>query len=118
MNLFIKQLHETISATKPWVKFGVSPFGIYRNKKNSSIGSETNGLQNYDDLYADVLMWVNNGWIDYLVPQLYWEIGHKSADYETLIKWWNQHTSNGTSIPQNAHFILVKILNVPQRRPT
>ena len=93
VNLFIKQLHETISAAKPWVKFGVSPFGIYRNKKNSSIGSETNGLQNYDDLYADVLMWVNNGWIDYLVPQLYWEIGHKSADYETLIKWWNQHTS-------------------------
>ena len=93
VNLFIKQLHETISAAKPWVKFGVSPFGIYRNKKNSPIGSETNGLQNYDDLYADVLMWVNNGWIDYLVPQLYWEIGHKSADYETLIKWWNQHTS-------------------------
>ena len=93
VNVFIQQLHKTISEAKPWVKFGVSPFGIYRNKKNSPIGSDTNGLQNYDDLYADVLMWVNNGWIDYLVPQLYWEIGHKAADYETLIKWWNTHSS-------------------------
>ncbi len=91
VNLFVKQLHETVHKTKPWVKFGVSPFGIYRNKKTSYIGSETNGLQNYDDLYADVLLWINNGWIDYCVPQLYWQIGHKAADYETLIKWWNQY---------------------------
>jgi hypothetical protein len=48
-------------------------------------------LQNYDDLYADVLLWVNEGWIDYCVPQLYWEIGHKAADYDTLIRWWNDH---------------------------
>ncbi len=56
-----------------------------------SIGSATNGLQNYDDLYADVLMWINNGWLDYCVPQLYWEIGNKAADYETLIRWWNKY---------------------------
>lgn len=95
VNMFIKQLYETVHNTKPWVKFGVSPFGIYRNKKSSpTVGSETNGLQNYDDLYADVLMWVNNGWIDYCVPQLYWQIGHKAADYETLIRWWNNHAGN------------------------
>lgn len=95
VNVFVKQLGETIHEVKPWVKFGVSPFGIYRNKKNDAqLGSETNGLQNYDDLYADVLMWVNNGWIDYCVPQLYWEIGHKAADYRTLIKWWNKYASN------------------------
>lgn len=91
VNVFIKQMHETIKSVKPWVKFGVAPFGIYRNKKSSPIGSNTNGLQNYDDLYADVLLWVNNGWVDYNVPQLYWEIGHKAADYETLIRWWNTH---------------------------
>lgn len=92
VNQFIKELHDTIQAVKPWVKFGVSPFGIYRNKKNDQkMGSETNGLQNYDDLYADILLWVNNGWIDYCVPQLYWEIGHKAADYETLIKWWDKY---------------------------
>lgn len=94
VNIFVKQLHETIAEIKPWVKFGVSPFGIYRNKKNSPNGSDTNGLQNYDDLYADVLLWVNNGWIDYCVPQIYWQIGHPTADYKTLIKWWNQNASN------------------------
>ena len=71
VNMFIKQMGERIKKVKPWVKFGVSPFGIYRNKKSApEVGSETNGTQNYDDLYADVLMWVNNGWIDYCVPQI------------------------------------------------
>jgi len=91
---FVKQLGETIHQIKPWVKFGVSPFGIYRNKKNDTNGSDTNGLQNFDDLYADVLLWVNNGWIDYCVPQLYWEIGNRAADYKTLITWWNKNASN------------------------
>ena len=68
VNLFIKQFYETIHRAKPWVKVGISPFGIYRNRKNAAIGSDTNGLQNYDDLYADVLLWVNNGWLDYCVP--------------------------------------------------
>ena len=94
VNVLIKQMHDTIVAVKPWVKFGVSPFGIYRNKKNDPNGSNTNGLQNYDQLYADVLLWVNNGWVDYNVPQIYWEIGNKVADYETLIRWWNQHASH------------------------
>ncbi len=94
VNRFVKQLGETIHQIKPWVKFGVSPFGIYRNKRNDLNGSETNGLQNYDDLYADVLIWVNNGWVDYCVPQLYWEIGNKAADYKTLITWWNKHAAN------------------------
>ncbi|MBQ6193632.1 MAG: family 10 glycosylhydrolase [Prevotella sp.] len=91
VNLFVKQLHDTVRAVKPWVKVGVSPFGIYRNKRSSEIGSNTNGLQNYDDLYADILLWVEKGWVDYCVPQIYWEIGNKAADYETLIKWWNQY---------------------------
>mgnify|MGYP002623475832 CR=1 FL=1 len=93
VNLFIEQFYKTVHQAKPWVKVGISPFGIYRNKRSSSIGSDTNGLQNYDDLYADVLLWVNNGWLDYCVPQIYWEIGHQAADYETLIRWWNQYAS-------------------------
>lgn len=95
VNLFIKELGEHIHKLKPWVKFGVSPFGIYRNQRSDPRnGSKTNGLQNYDDLYADVLKWVNNGWIDYCVPQLYWEIGNKAADYQELIGWWNRNASN------------------------
>ena len=91
---FVKLLGETVHCVKPWVKFGVSPFGIYRNKRNDPNGSPTNGLQNYDDLYADVLLWVNNGWVDYCVPQLYWEIGNRAADYKSLIQWWNRHAAN------------------------
>ena len=93
VNLFIEQVYKTVHETKPWVKVGISPFGIYRNRTTSYVGSNTRGTQNYDDLYADVLMWVNNGWLDYCVPQIYWEIGHKSADYETLINWWNQYAN-------------------------
>ena len=93
VNVFMKQLSERIHSIKPWVKFGVSPFGIYRNRRSAAIGSDTNGTQNYDDLYADVLMWVNNGWVDYCVPQLYWQIGHPTADYATLIRWWNQNAA-------------------------
>lgn len=91
VNMFVQQVYETIHATKPWVKFGVSPFGIYRNQKSDPNGSKTNGLQNYDQLYADVLLWDANGWMDYCVPQLYWEIGNKAADYDELIHWWNRH---------------------------
>ena len=91
VNLYIKQMYETIHKAKPWVKFGVSPFGIYRNQKSDPNGSRTNGLQNYDQLYADVLLWDANGWMDYCVPQLYWEIGHKAADYDELIRWWDRH---------------------------
>lgn len=93
VNVLIKQLHQTIRGCKPWVKFGVSPFGIYRNQKNDPNGSKTNGLQNYDELYADVLLWINNGWVDYTIPQIYWEIGHPAADYETLVAWWARHAS-------------------------
>ena len=91
VNLLIQQVKLAIAGVKPWVRFGISPFGIYRNKRNTpdGSGSETNGLQNYDELYADVKLWVEKGWIDYNMPQLYWEIGHKLADYTTLIDWWN-----------------------------
>ena len=95
VDLFVKQLSESVHQRKPWVKFGVSPFGIYRNQKSDPRnGSRTSGLQNYDDLYADVLKWVNNGWVDYCVPQLYWEIGNRAADYQELIGWWNRKAAN------------------------
>ena len=94
VNLFIEQLYKTVHEAKPWVKVGISPFGIYRNHRSDPSGSRTNGLQNYDDLYADVLLWDREGWMDYCVPQLYWEIGHKAADYDELIHWWNDNLKN------------------------
>ena len=98
VNLFIEQLWATIRTVKPWVKFGVSPFGIYRNEKSDPNGSKTNGLQNYDQLYADVLLWVKNGWVDYCVPQIYWEIGNKVADYDELIHWWDKYCTKTTLV--------------------
>ena len=109
VNLFIEQLYQTVHSAKPWVKVGISPFGIYRNQKNDPNGSRTNGLQNYDDLYADVLLWDREGWMDYCVPQLYWEIGNKAADYEELIHWWNANITKsdlyiGEDIERTAKF--------------
>lgn len=94
VDLLIEGLHKSISAKKPWVIFGISPFGIWRNKTSDPRGSETNGLQNYDALYADVLLWARKGWIDYLLPQLYWDLEHKAASYLTLVDWWN-HNAEG-----------------------
>jgi len=93
VDLLIQQIHETIQQQKPWVKFGISPFGIYRNKKNSPDGSATNGLENYGDLYADILKWTRSGWVDYIIPQIYWQIGHPVADYNVLVDWWANHTN-------------------------
>lgn len=93
VNLLIERLHQTVRAVKPWLKFGVSPFGIYRNEKSWEWGSRTNGLQCYDDLNADVLYWIEEGWVDYSIPQVYWEIGHKAADYATLVEWWAKYAN-------------------------
>ena len=85
----IHLLHDTIHKLKPWMPFGVSPFGVWRNKSKDQLGSETRaGQTNYDDLYADVRKWLKLGWTDYVVPQLYWETGHPLCDYETLLHWW------------------------------
>lgn len=91
VNRLIEQLCVTIRNTKPWVRFGISPFGIWRNISSDPKGSRTNGLQNYDDLYADVVLWAKEGWIDYQAPQLYWELDHKLASSRILADWWNKN---------------------------
>lgn len=90
VNTIIRELHTVIHSLKPEVQFGISPFGVYRN--DSTLGIQA-GMTNYDDLYADIVLWMKEGWIDYVVPQLYWEIGRKGVDYATLARWWadNSH---------------------------
>jgi uncharacterized lipoprotein YddW (UPF0748 family) len=93
VDILIKMIHDSIQAIKPYVRFGISPFGVWRNLRDDPEGSATTaGVTNFDDLHADILKWLREGWIDYVVPQLYWEIGHKAADFETLCKWWNENT--------------------------
>lgn len=92
VNIFVQQLNKAIKQTKPYMKLGISPFGIWRNKSKDPEGSETNGGQtNYDDLYADVLMWMQKGWVDYMMPQLYWEHNHRAAPFSVLQPWWYNH---------------------------
>ena len=89
----IKKIYFTIKSINPQIKFGVSPFGVWRNKSVDSLGSNTNaGQTNYDDLYADILLWLKMGWVDYIVPQLYWEKGHNKADFDVLLPWWNNNS--------------------------
>lgn len=92
VNRFITLLNTTIKNEKPWMKLGISPFGVWRNKSKDPEGSDTRGGQTtYDDLYADVLMWLQKGWVDYMMPQLYWEHNHKAAPFSVLQPWWYEH---------------------------
>lgn len=115
VNLLIEGLHEVIAETKPWVRLGISPFGIWRNKKSDPRGSDTNGLENYDGLYADVLLWTEKGWVDYMLPQLYWELEKKVASSEKLAYWWNDN-ANGRHmyIGQDVN----KTMNMPDLAPS
>ncbi|MBK8923959.1 MAG: family 10 glycosylhydrolase [Saprospirales bacterium] len=90
----IEGVSKMIKSLKPYVRFGVSPFGVWRNAGQDPLnGSQTRaGITCYDDLYADVVKWMKNGWVDYLAPQLYWSIGFPPADYEILLDWWSRHT--------------------------
>ena len=93
VNRLIRRLSREIKAEKAWVKFGISPFGVWRNFSKDPRGSMTRGGQtNYDDLFADVRLWLEKGWIDYILPQLYWERGHRAADFITLLKWWSENS--------------------------
>ncbi len=89
----IVMLGKAIKGANAKCKFGISPFGVWRNASADTSGSNTKaGQTNYDDLYADILLWLRMGWIDYVAPQLYWEIGHKLADFNTLADWWAKHS--------------------------
>lgn len=95
VDLVIRQIQDTIKTLKPWVKFGISPFGVWRNKSTDPLGSDTQSKQtNYDDLYADILKWLREGWIDYVTPQAYWHIGFEIADHQKISEWWDTNSFN------------------------
>ena len=89
----IVKLSRAIKEEDPFCQFGISPFGVWRNSNKDPEGSNTTaGVTNYDDLYADIVLWLKEGWIDYVAPQLYWEFGHRAAPYEILLDWWSRHS--------------------------
>ena len=93
INQFIASVHDSIKSIKPNLKLGVSPFGIWRNERDDPNGSPgARATSSYDDLYADVYHWLSNDWIDYVIPQIYWEQGNRFGDFEAMVRWWNDHS--------------------------
>ena len=89
VNDLIQRVDQTIHSIDASVAFGISPMGVWKNSSSDPEGSATKGSEGYYTVYGDAKKWVEEGWVDYIVPQIYWETGNSSADYETLVKWWN-----------------------------
>ncbi|MGB3151040.1 MAG: family 10 glycosylhydrolase [Maribacter sp.] len=94
----VKNVHQTIKSAKPWVQLGISPFGVWKNNSTDPRGSDTRaGQTTYDDLYADPILWMREGWIDYIAPQVYWSMDLPVASHRKIVDWWAQNT-NGTNL--------------------
>lgn len=89
VDALVQEVASRVRQVKPHVRFGISPFGIWRNASTDPLGSATSGLQSYDAIYADSRKWVKQGWVDYIAPQIYWNIGYAPAAYEVLVSWWS-----------------------------
>lgn len=94
VNRLVKELYERIHKEKPWVRFGISPFGIWRPGYPASV----RGMDQYTEIYADARKWLNEGWVDYFTPQLYWSVDKPQQSYRDLLEWWTQENSKGRNI--------------------
>ncbi|MDA3730376.1 family 10 glycosylhydrolase [Niameybacter massiliensis] len=97
INDMVKRVSKVIERTKPNVMFGISPIGIWKNQKSDPTGSNTGGGESYYTVCADTRTWIQNEWIDYVVPQIYWETTHQTANYKTLVEWWSNEVK-GTKV--------------------
>ncbi|MFT5997650.1 MAG: uncharacterized lipoprotein YddW (UPF0748 family) [Neolewinella sp.] len=100
VNTFVAETQRRIKAAKPWVQFGISPFGVWRNKAQDPVmGSDTRAsVSSYDDLYGDALAWARAGTVDYLLPQLYWSMEYAPAGYRILADWWATNTPKNIAL--------------------
>jgi len=94
VDTLIHALGDSIHKYKPYVKFGISPFGIWQNAAQDPEGSDTHGGSSYVEQYADSRRWIMEGWLDYINPQIYWPFGNRSAAFEKLTDWWSDNTYN------------------------
>lgn len=92
VDTLIKALNDSIHHHKPWMKFGISPFGIWKNTGQDIAGSASNGGSSFYEQYADSRKWVEEGWVDYINPQIYWPFGYRAAPFEKMVDWWSEHT--------------------------
>ena len=89
VNNLIRTIYKVIKSTKPSVQLGVSPYGVWKNKSSDLIGSESNSLESYYDLYMDTLTWIDEHIVDYIAPQIYWSTDNNDINYEVMVSWWN-----------------------------
>lgn len=94
VNQLVAEVNNAIKTTNPDVKFGISPAGVWKNKSNDPTGSDTKGYETFYEIYCDTRAWIQNGWIDYVVPQLYWITNHNKSSYAKLVDWWNNEAKN------------------------
>jgi uncharacterized lipoprotein YddW (UPF0748 family) len=92
VDLLVKMVNDSVHRYKKYVKFGVSPFAIWRNFREDTLGSKTNGLSNYGELYADSRKWIKEGWVDYINPQIYFSFSRAAAPFKVLLDWWGNNT--------------------------
>lgn len=97
VNDLICRVYETIHSLSYKTKFGISPMGVWKNSSSDPAGSATGGTEGYYSVYGDAKKWVENNWVDYIVPQIYWECGNAYGDYETLVNWWSD-VVDGTAV--------------------
>ncbi len=96
VDILVEQISKTVKEIKPYVKFGISPFAIWRNKRDDPKGSDTHVYHytNYDNLHADILKWMENKWVDYILPQLYFSMGYEKLDFLIIKEWWKDNAYN------------------------
>jgi len=110
---FVERLYREVKEAKPWVKVGVSPFGIWRPGYPEGV----QGLDAYASIYADARKWLNEGWLDYSSPQLYWPLGRPQQDYRALLRWWVQESSQGRHVWPGNYTSQVQLGRVPEWTP-
>ena len=94
VDMFVREVYRSIKSTKPWVKFGISPFGVWK----IGVPEGIKGFDAYAELYADSKKWLNEGWVDYFTPQLYWAISRQDVPYPALLRWWVSENTKGRNM--------------------
>jgi len=98
VNILVRDTQQAIRDARPEVRFGISPFAIWQNRTdNQPLGSNTRGFESFHQIYSDSRRWVQEGWVDYIVPQIYWRMGFEIADFVTVLHWWRD-VVDGTDV--------------------
>jgi uncharacterized lipoprotein YddW (UPF0748 family) len=116
VDVLIKNLTDSIHFYKKHIKFGISPFGIWRNFREDTLGSKTNGLSNFEELYADSRKWVKEGWVDYINPQVYFSFERTAAPFATLVNWWSNNSFGRHLYIGQAAYLLNISREIPWRQ--